>query len=91
MGQFRVPPPGGHFFGGIWGFWGVFFEFFRMVFGMRFLIDVQLVFFERFLVDVLVFRSARKWATSECCNTLLVKPNISQGARLRRRSGEGDE
>ena len=43
-----------------------------MVCGMRFLIDVQLVF-ERFLVDVLVFRSARKRPTSEICNTFHAK------------------
>ena len=60
-----------------------------MLFGMLF--DAfSSRYFERFLIDVLVFRSVRKRPTSEICNTFRVKTNISQGARLRPRSGEGE-
>ena len=62
-----------------------------MVFGMPFLMHFQAVFSKGFSFIFLFFRSARKWPTSEICNTLRVKTNISQGARLRRRSGEGEE
>ncbi len=58
---------------------------------MPFFMHFQAVFSKGFSFIFLFFRSARKWPTSEFCNTLRVKTNISQGARLRRRSGEGEE
>ena len=58
---------------------------------MPFLIDFQLAFSRKLSSILLFFDSARKWPTSDFCNTLRVKTNISQGARLRRRSGEGEE
>ncbi len=64
---------------------------FRMVFCIPFLIDFQLAFSRKFSSILLFFDSARKWPTSDFCNTLRVKTNIFQGARLRRRNGEGEE
>ena len=68
-----------------------FLEVFRMFIYMPFLIDFQLAFSRKLSSILLFFDSARKWPTSDFCNTLRVKTNISQGARLRRRSGEGEE
>ena len=62
-----------------------------MDFYMPFLMDFQLAFLRKLSPILLFSPSARKWPTSDCCNTLRVKTNISQGARLRRRSGEDEE
>ena len=59
--------------------------------GIPFLMHFQAVFSKGLSFIFLFFRSARKWPPSEICNTLRVKTNISQGARLRRRNGEGED
>ena len=74
-----------------WMIFGCFLEFFCMHIGIPFLMHFRAVFSKGFSWFSCFFRSARKRPTSEICNTLRVKTNISQGARLRRRSGEGEE
>ena len=62
-----------------------------MFFCMPCLMHFQADFSKGSSWNLFFFRSVRKRPTSEICNTLRVKTNISQGARLRRRSGEGEE
>ena len=70
---------------------GDFGRFFCMFFCMPCLMHFQADFSKGSSWNLFFFRSVRKRPTSEICNTLRVKTNISQGARLRRRSGEGEE
>ena len=70
---------------------GDFGMFFCMFFCMPCLKYFQADFSKGSSWNLFFFRSVRKRPTSEICNTLRVKTNILQGARLRRRSGEGEE